>query len=104
MFYNKRFNPAKYRRRFPRNYSENLERAGHHYRTHAYGISNSGARKMLEFQSPLGLAADNAVSEMCVQNELLAFRVKNRVFYQNRDLKSTIEGRYTDGNKSPHKR
>lgn len=103
VFNRSRFNPLKYRRRFPRKFSENLQRAGFHYRTHAYGISNSGARKVLQYQTPVGLAADNAVSEMCTLNAIRAFRVKNCIFYQNRDLDTTIHSRYLDDDKSPHK-
>ncbi|PWN07821.1 glycosyltransferase family 25 protein [Rhodohalobacter mucosus] len=103
LFNRERFNPAKFRRRFPRNYSQNLQRAGYHYRTHAYGVSNNGAKKILGFQTPVAYASDNAISEMCTTKAINAFRVKNRVFYQNRDLETTIKGRYIDKGKSPHR-
>ena len=104
LFNRERFNPAKFRRRFPRHYSQNLQRAGYHYRTHAYGVSNSGAKKILDFQMPVAYASDNAISEMCTANIINAFRVKNRVFDQNRDLETTIKGRYIDQGKSPHRK
>jgi len=97
-----RYNPFKFRRRFPRKYSQHLQKAGYHYRTHSYGISKSGAQKMLDFQTPVKLASDNAISEMCINNKLNAFRLKKRIFFQNRDLESTIKGRYNKS-KSPHK-
>ncbi len=89
-----RFNPAKFRRRYPRKYSPNLQRAGYHYRIHSYGITPAGAKKILEFQSPILRAADNAISEMCSIGSLKAFRLKKRIFYQNRELDTTIKGRY----------
>ena len=97
-----RFNPFKYRRRFPRKYSQNLQRAGYHYRLHSYGVSRAGAQKIIDYQTPIHLAADNAVSEMCTENRLNAFRLKKRIFFQNRDLDTTIKGRYNK-NHSPHK-
>ncbi len=90
----KRFNPVKFRRRFPKNYSKNLQRAGYHYRIHSYGITANGAKKIIDFQSPITKAADNAISEMCSLGKINAFRVKKRIFFQNRDLDTTIEGRY----------
>lgn len=97
-----RFNPMKYRRRFPRDFSLNLQKAGYHYRLHSYGISKAGAKKVIEFQTPIHMAADNAVSEMCTENKLNAFRLKKRIFFQNRDLETTIKGRYNKS-QSPHK-
>lgn len=99
----KRFNPFNYRRRFPRKYSQYLQRAGYHYRLHSYGVSRAGAQKILDYQTPINLAADNAVSEMCTENRLNAFRLKKRIFFQNRDLDTTIKGRYNK-EQSPHKR
>jgi GR25 family glycosyltransferase involved in LPS biosynthesis len=96
-----RFNPFKYRRRFPRRFSECLQKAGNHYRTHSYGITKKGAQKILNYQTPIKLAADNAVSEMCTENKLNAFRLKKRIFFQNRDFETTIKGRY-NRNHSPH--
>jgi len=90
----KRFKPAKFRRRYPRKFSANLQRAGYHYRIHSYGITSKGAQKIIDFQSPIIRAADNAISEMCSLGLINAFRLKKRIFFQNRDLDTTIEDRY----------
>jgi glycosyl transferase, family 25 len=102
LFDRDRFNPFKYRRRFPRKYSQNLQKSGYHYRLHSYGVSRAGAQKIIDYQTPVKLAADNAVSEMCTENKLNAFRLKKRIFFQNRDLNTTIKGRYNKS-QSPHK-
>jgi len=94
IFNYKKFNPFKFRRRYPRKYSANLQKAGYHFRIHSYGITTAGAKKIINFQSPITRAADNAISEMCSLGLLNAFRLKNRIFYQNRELDTTIEGRY----------
>jgi len=97
-----KFDPGTYRRRYPREYSSNLQKAGYHHRTHAYAVSKSGARKILQFQTPVSQASDHALSTLCIRNKINAFRLRKKLFYQNRDLESTIYGRYEDSRNSPH--
>jgi len=82
------------RRKYYRPYSENLEIAGFHTGTHAYGITAEAAKKVLEFQSPIIMAPDNAIGVMCWDGILNAYRLKRRIFYQDRALPTTITGRY----------
>lgn len=93
----KRYDPKKLRRRFPRPYSDHLDLAGFHYGTHAYAVTASGAKKILSYQTPVSMASDNAIGVMCMEDSLHAFRVKKRVFHQNRKLATTIDGRYEAG-------
>lgn len=89
-----KYSSRKMRCKYPRPYSKNLELAGFHYGTHAYAVSNEGARKILAYQSPVTMAPDNALGMMCMEEAIKAFRVKERVFDQNRELATTITGRY----------
>jgi len=80
-----RYDPYRYKCKFPRPWSEHLQLAGFHYGAHAYGVTLEGAQKILEEQTPIVMEADNAISEMCQSEELKAFRIKDRVFHQDRD-------------------
>ncbi|REL24199.1 hypothetical protein DYD21_19660 [Rhodohalobacter sp. SW132] len=82
---NKKYNPHTYRCKFPRHYSENLEIPGFHYGAHAYGVTLEGVKKILDEQTPIVREADNAISEMCMHESINAFRVKERVFHQDRE-------------------
>lgn len=89
-----KYKAERLRRKFYRPYSENLERAGFHAGTHAYGVSLNGARKILTEQSPVIMAPDNIVGKMCMDGNLNAFRLKENLFSQYRDLPTTIKNRY----------
>lgn len=80
-----RYDPHRYNCKFPRPWSEHLQLAGFHYGAHAYGVTLEGVQKILKEQTPIVMEADNAISEMCQSEELRAFRIKERVFHQDRD-------------------
>jgi len=90
----KRYDPEQLKRKYYRPYSDNLELAGFHTGTHAYGVSLNGAKKILKEQNPVIMAPDNIVGKMCLEGNLHAFRLKEQVFYQYRDFPTTIENRY----------
>lgn len=94
LFKRNKYDPERLRRKFYKPFSENLEVSGKHSGTHAYGITKEGAKKLLEFQTPVIQAPDNAVGEMCMDGTLNAYRLKTQAFYQNRELPTTIKGRY----------
>ena len=81
----KQYNPQTYRCKFPRQWSDHLELAGFHYGAHAYGVTLDGVKKILNEQTPIVREADNALSEMCMHERIRAFRIKERVFYQDRE-------------------
>lgn len=93
MFGYKKFNPNRIRLKYHKPYSDNLDIAGFHTGTHAYAVTNEGARKILRFQTPVIMAPDNAIGQMIMDGDLKALRLKERVFYQNRELPTTIDGR-----------
>ena len=76
---------------FDRPYSEHLNYTGYHFGSHAYGVTKKGAEIILNYQTPIVQRSDNAVSELCSYEWLNAFGLKDRVFYQNRKLPSTID-------------
>lgn len=86
-----RFNPAKYKRRFTRSYSKNLDISGYHYGTHAYGLSRKGAETLLSHQTPVIQAADHALATLCIEDKMKSYNLKEPIFFQNRrDFKSMI--------------
>lgn len=87
-----RYNPEIFNRRFPRDYSEHLNRAGYHYGTHAYALTREGAKKLYRYQTPVTREIDIAAAELTMFNFIKSFSLKNRIFFQNRmDLPSLIE-------------
>jgi glycosyl transferase family 25 len=65
-----------------RPYSKNLRRAGKHHTCHAYGISSSGARKLLAMQTPSAFAADDLLLTACIGGRLEAFVTEPKCFGQ----------------------
>lgn len=87
-----RYNPSHYRCKFPRPYSGHLNLSGYHYGTHSYAVTQAGAKKILEFQTPISMEIDNAIGEMCMREQINAYCVKERVFDQNREMFESIIG------------
>ena len=94
LFRKSRYDPERLRRKFYQPYSENIQISGKHSGSHAYGVTRKGAKKILEFQTPVTQAPDNAKGEMCLDGSLNAYRLKTQAFYQNRELPTTINNRY----------
>ena len=67
---------------YPRPFSPNLVRAGHHDCTHAYGITPSSARKMLAAQSPVALNVDSALTRVILRGEMEAYACVPVLFSQ----------------------
>lgn len=72
---------------YPKKISENIFRAGYHDCTHAYGLSLSGAKKLLELQTPISYFPDN----------LLAFAATNEIVYAYIILPKIIDQQYQLG-------
>lgn len=89
-----RYNPFALRRRYTRQYSNNLDLSGYHYGTHAYGLTSKGAEKLLAYQTPVTQAADHALATLCIQNKINSFNIKEKIVHQNRDkFQSLIDDR-----------
>lgn len=91
-----RYNPELYFNKYPKEYSEGLNLAGYHFGLHAYGMSAEGAKRVLRFQTPVTCEIDIAIAELCRMRFINAFSLKERIFFQNRQvLPSMIEdGRF----------
>ena len=50
---------------YARKYSENLFQAGYHELTTAYAITASGAKKLIELQTPVTFCSDNLLAHAC---------------------------------------
>jgi glycosyl transferase, family 25 len=90
----RRYDRKRLRRKYFRPFTENIDIAGFHAGTHAYGITAEAAKKVLEFQNPVTMAPDNAIGVMCMDGKLKSYRLKERLFFQDRSLPTTIPGRY----------
>lgn len=75
---------------FPRPYSKHLERSGVHHGTYAYGITAECAQTILNYQTPVIQEVDNAIAELCNYEWIKAFSLKERIFYPNLEMPSTI--------------
>lgn len=53
---------------FAKPYSANLKKAGFHDYTYAYGITKSGAEKLLQMQTPIQYIADNLLAHAITKN------------------------------------
>jgi len=88
----KKYNPVELRRRYTRRYSAHLELSGYHYGTHAYGLTAQGAKKLLNYQTPVTQAADHALATLCINNKINSLNVKAKVLFQNREVLQSLIG------------
>ena len=65
--------------------------AGHDY-THAYAVTNAGARKLLEGAYPVSRTADGWLESKVLQRSLMAYTSVPKIFLQQEDLGSSIHG------------
>lgn len=66
----------------PTPYSKHLKNAGFHDCTHAYAVSLTGAKKMIEAQTPVVYRADDLLSTLTMKGKLNAFICKYKFFDQ----------------------
>lgn len=70
------------KRTLPQKFSPSLLKAGFHDCTHAYAISEAGAKKMIVAQTPVKYRADNLLTALILKGELNAFISKSYLFNQ----------------------
>jgi len=63
---------------------------------YAYAISYGGAKKMIDFQSPIIMAQDNALGRMVLDRKICSYRLSAPIFSPNREIPTTIGGRVHD--------
>jgi glycosyl transferase family 25 len=66
----------------PKRFSPSLLEAGFHDCTHAYAISLSGAKKLIQKQTPVQHRADNLLSALVMNGDLKAFICNSNLFNQ----------------------
>jgi len=66
----------------PKPFSKHLRVAGFHDCTHAYAVSYEGAKKLLEFQTPIAFNADDLLSDTVMKGHLNAFITVPKFFDQ----------------------
>lgn len=76
---------------FPRKYSTNLDHSGNQFGTHAYGLSSSGLKKLYGYLTPVVQEVDNMCGELCNYGWLNAFNTRQKIFYQDGEIPSTID-------------
>ena len=82
------------RRWFPREHSSRLMRAGYHYGSYAYAVSQRGAQRLLAFERyPIRSPIDVMFGRSIVEQDVQAFIVKEKVVEPAPGLDSLIEGR-----------
>jgi glycosyl transferase, family 25 len=67
----------------PRPFSPHLRRAGKHHCAHAYGVSQRGARRLLEAQTPIVFNADQLLVRLCIGGGIEAFITEPKFFDQD---------------------
>lgn len=65
---------------FARPYSTHLKTAGFHDYTFAYSLSQSGAQKLMQMQTPIQYVADNLLAYACTRKTISGFIVYPSVF------------------------
>ena len=89
----KRYDLQKIKRIFGRPYNNYWFRAGSHNNAHAYIVSKSAAKKIIDYNTPVFLQADVLLMDMIVEGKLRAFGLNKPVFHQSSDLASSIGAR-----------
>jgi GR25 family glycosyltransferase involved in LPS biosynthesis len=86
----KRYDLKKIRRIFGRPYNNFWFHAGFHNNAHAYIVSRSAAKKIIDYNTPITLQADRVLMDMITEGKLNAYALNQPVFQQFRDLVSSI--------------
>ncbi len=74
---------------YPKHFSKYLSVAGFHDYTDAYAVTLSGAKKLLELQSPVSYVADNLLAVAAASKRLNAFISRPKLFQQLSQGEST---------------
>lgn len=71
---------------FPKKISKHIYTSGYHDCTHAYGINNSGAKKLIELQTPISFFPDNLLAHAATNKIICAYVIQPRIIYQQYQL------------------
>ncbi|NNE97681.1 MAG: hypothetical protein HKN25_01540 [Pyrinomonadaceae bacterium] len=67
---------------YPKPHSKYFSVAGKHFLAHAYTLTRSGAEKLIAWQTPIILNADNAIQYAILNGDLKAYIAHTQVFSQ----------------------
>jgi glycosyl transferase, family 25 len=67
---------------FPREVNKHWKTSGHHDFSDAYAITNEGARKLLEMQTPVSFVADNLLANAATKEHLKGYIAVPKLFAQ----------------------
>lgn len=87
-----RYSSSDIKKRYPRHYSDHLDKSGNHFGNHSYALSLGGAKKILKYALPITHHGDTMLGELSNYEWINAFNLKQIVAYQNRLLDSTLRG------------
>ena len=77
-----RYNHTMIRNLYRRPYNEQFSLAGKHFCAHAYTLNRSGAQKLIDWQTPIILNADNAIMYAILNGDLRAYISHTQFFTQ----------------------
>lgn len=78
-----KWNPTMITNMYPRDFNGAFMLAGRHHFASAYTVTLDGARRLLEFNTPIALAADDAVRYLRMNDRFNAYLSKTRFFGQH---------------------
>jgi glycosyl transferase family 25 len=77
-----RFSHKTIRHLYPKKIAAHVYEAGYHDCTHAYGLTLSGAKKLLHLQTPISFVADNLLAHAATNEVLKSYVVLPKIVYQ----------------------
>ena len=77
-----KWSPLMVQNLLPKPFSQNLKRAGFHDLLHAYGVTNSACKTLVEAQTPVVFNSDPLVSYLIMNGKLNAFITNQQFFTQ----------------------
>lgn len=75
---------------FSKAISQDFDRAGYFYGTHAYAVSYQGAVKLLSLFKEIKIPVDMSYAEAVVSGKLNGIALNRQLFFQNKELPSSI--------------
>jgi glycosyl transferase family 25 len=82
---------------YPEKITEHIYSSGYHDCTHAYGITLSGAQKLIKLQTPISYIADNLLAHAATNEIISAFIIHPRIIYQQYQLTTETTYSYLNG-------
>lgn len=88
-----KFSHKTIRHLYPQKISQRIYQAGYHDCTHAYAITQSAAKKLLELQQPISFIADNLLAYAATNEIIKGYIILPKIIYQQYQV-GTIAASY----------